>query len=305
VVPADYRVPSEDTASASTWLSYANHARLAYAQTRRATTQDRGFITHFPQLAMMLGLQKRARFSSYPLVAWYFNVGALYGGAKSHAARAAAQAIDLFIVHSRVEIEAYSHWLNLPPERFKFVPLQKPTRQIEFAEDRENPFIVALGSSKRDYATLIEAVKDLGLRTKIVAEPHAVAGLTIPKHVEVLHGLSIEACNELQQRARLVAVPVLNNDTASGQVALINAMMYGRATIATRCVGTVDYADHGHDAWLVPPRNVSAMKDAIAHLWRDDSLRERIGRQARARVADELSDERTGQILDRVLRQFE
>jgi glycosyltransferase involved in cell wall biosynthesis len=304
-VPASYTVPATRVATHSTWLDYAAHAQQGFASVRTNEEGRHGFISMFPQLAMMLGLHKRARFAKYPVVAWHFNVGALYQGLKGHAARAAAQAIDVFIVHSRAEIEAYSEWLGLPAERFRFVPLQKPVQPIEFREDHEAPFIVSLGSSKRDYATLVHAVKDLGIRTRIVADAHAVEGLQLPRHVEVLTGLSIAECNALQQRARLVVVPVLNNATASGQVALVNAMMYGRASIATRCVGTVDYADHGHDAWLIPPGDVGALKESIDHLWRDTELRQRIGRQARMRVANELSDERTGQVLDRVLRAFE
>ena len=63
----------------------------------------------------------------------------------------------------------------------------------------------------------------------------------------VRQGLSAAQCNELAQRARLCVVPVANRETASGQVTVIDSMMFGRATIATRCVGTVDYIDHGVD----------------------------------------------------------
>src|SRR5262249_8728864 len=92
------------------------------------------------------------------------------------------------------------------------------------------------------------------------------------------------------QPARLDGVPVANDTTASGQVTLIDAMMYGRAAVATRCVGTVDYVRNGETAFLVEPQQPDALRKAIQQLWEDEPLRQRVGAAAKRYVEVELSD---------------
>jgi glycosyltransferase involved in cell wall biosynthesis len=305
VVPATYSRDGAARTSAKTWLHSFAHAGAAWLMATRNGAAPHGYITQFPPLAIAMGMTKRLLRDDAPLVAWYFNLATMYGGAKGSAARHAAAAVDAFVVHSRAEIDAYSRWLRMPASRFHFVPLQRPTERIEFDEDQDEPFIVALGSAGRDYGLLVEVASRLKFKTIIVAAPHAVAGIALPPNVEVRHDVPIAQCNELMQRARLCVVPVRNEQTASGQVALTTAMMYGRATVASRVLGTEDYTTHGRDAWLVEPRNATQLEQGIRDLWSDAPLRARLSSAARARVASELSDERTGAALDALLRNFE
>ena len=170
------------------------------------------------------------------------NMGALHGGAKGIAARTALARISRFIVHSRAEIPHYAAWLRLPIERFTFRPLQRAAIEITAEEDRQDPFVLAMGSAKRDYATLFAAVRSSKWRTLVVAAPWAVQGLEVPSNVELLGSLSSQECRQLTQRARVNVVPVLNAETASGQVTILDAMRMGRAVVATRCIGSEDYS---------------------------------------------------------------
>lgn len=306
LVPATYRHDrSRPMSGLSDWRDYFSHAHQAWQGVDASPAEPGGLITIFPQLAMCAAIEKRLRRSHAPLLAWCFNLGALYQGMKARMARFAGQAVDLWVVHSTAEVRAYSDWLGLPAERFRFVPLQRPVEPIEFQEDLDQPFLLAMGSARRDYALLVQVVAKLGIPTLIVAAEHAVHGISMPPNVTVRRGLSSAQCNELAQRARLCVVPVANRETASGQVTAIDSMMYGRATIATRCVGTVDYIDHGVDGWLVEPGSVPDMAEAIAQLWAEAGLRQRLGENARQRVRDRLSDEAAGKALDAFLRELE
>jgi hypothetical protein len=307
VVPAPYDIGTLIGAQTTValWRQYFAHSSRAWRMAA-AGPKPYGFITTFPQLAMTTALQKRLRLSRAPIVAWNFNLGALYGGLKGFFARQVANGgIDTHIVHSVAEIDRYARWLRVPPDLFDFVPLQRPTEPVVLKEDEQAPFLLAMGSARRDYDLLCRVVGPLGIPTTIVAAAHAVEGITVPPNVTVVRGLTRDQCDELTQRARLCIVPVLNDETASGQVTLITSMMYGRATIATRCIGSEDYVEDRVDGWLIAPQSEDEMRNAIVKLWSDAPTRRAMGAAARRRVSTELNDASTGKRLDAILERLE
>jgi glycosyltransferase involved in cell wall biosynthesis len=300
-VPATYAHDrSRRQTSVGQWRDYFVHANAAW-RARRQAGHAVGIITVFPQLALAVGLRQRLSRQHTPVLAWTFNVGHLPGGMKGRLARAAMREVDRFVVHSRVEVAAYSDWLDVPPERFSYVPLQRPLRPIEFVEDEREPFLLAMGSARRDYRLFFDVVEALGYRTIVVAGAQALVGLRIPSNVSVRSGLDIAECHALAQRARINVVPIDNSDTASGQVTLIDSMMFARPTVATRSIGTEDYDNDGRTALLVPADDRQAMRDAIACLWDDPKRRAGIGAAARPFVAETRSDEATGIKLGSIL----
>ena len=301
-IPAHYdHDRSRKVTGAAAWGNYLAHGNSVW----RAAAQHsgpKGIVTCFPQLPLMIGLRKRASFSSVPIVAWTFNLGTLYGGAKRRVARFSLSAVDRFIVHSTAEIAACSEWLDLPSSRFEFVPLQRAMEAICFDEDVERPFVLSMGSAQRDYRLLFAVMGELGYPTVVVAAPHAVAGLKVPPNVSVRSGLSGAACHELVQRARVSVVPVGNQLTASGQVTLLDAMMFARPVVVTSGPASIDYATDGHDALLVAHGDHAALKSAVQRLWEDAPMRNAIGSAARRTARDRFSDEAIGRELGRVLR---
>ena len=295
----DWHRRGSKTTDAGEWRHIWRHGKLTVAAARE---KQAGIITHFPQLAAVVGLRQRASIGRHlPTVAWSFNLGQIYTGVKGALARAALKKIDRFIVHSRREIESYAQWLNLPRDRFEFVPIQRADIPITEPEERAEPFVLAMGSAARDYRTLIEAVGTLKLKTVIVAAPHATAGLALPANVQLLSKLSATECHRLAQRARINVVPIANDQTASGQVTVIEAMTLARPLIATRCIGTEDYIKDGETGILVAPRDPQALSAAMNRLWDDDSLRLRLGARGRQYARGHFSDEAVGGHLTRIL----
>jgi glycosyltransferase involved in cell wall biosynthesis len=261
-------------------------------------------LTTFPQLAVCVGLLKRATFSKAPIVAWCFNLGKTYGGLKGWLAKFALSAVDVFVVHSTAEIEIYSRWLSIPKERFIFVPLSIQTSFVEIEDELSDPFVVAIGSANRDYECLIRALEPLGYKTIIVAGRHVTENLSFPPFVEVRSGLSLETCHELSQRARVNVIPIKNSSSASGQVTLLETMMFGKAIVATRCAGTVDYATDQLNAFLVEANDDKALGRAISELWCDRDKRRMIGDAARSTIFSSVTFEAVApkmrDVLDRV-----
>ena len=284
------------------WRDYFGHGNTVWHAARRAPGAC-GILTCFPQLPITVGLRKRLALSEMPLVAWTFNLGKLYPGARRRLARLALPAVDRFIVHSRSEVSAYSDWLDMPAERFQFVPLQRATRPIEWEEDRNKPFVLSMGSAQRDYKLLFGVLAELGYPTVVVVGPHAVAGMRIPPNVEVRTGLSVDQCHELVQRARISVVPVANQETASGQVTLLDALMFARPVVITAGPASVDYVSDRRDAVLVRHGDHDDMKVALQLLWDDDALRTSIGAAARKTAIERFSDEAIGRVMGTVLRE--
>ena len=302
-IPADYvHDRSRKTTSLAAWRDYLRHGKALWNATHQ-TPGASGMLTCFPQLPITVGIRKRLALSEIPLVAWTFNLGKLYPGARRQLARVALPAVDRFIVHSLSEVAAYSDWLDLPEQRFQFVPLQRATRPITFREDQNHPFVLSMGSAQRDYRLLFAVLAELRYPAVVVAGQHAVAGLSIPPNVDIRFDLSIEQCYELVQRARISVIPVLNQKTASGQVTLLDAMMFARPVVVTACPASVDYVVDRHDALLVHHGDHDDMKAAIQSLWEDEALRQSIGCAARRAAIDRFSDEAVGRVMGTVLRE--
>lgn len=300
-VPAAYwHDRSRNQTNAAQWLDYLRHGGDVWSL-RSQSQPDTGIVTVFPQLALAVGLRKRFSRRTTPLLAWTFNLGGLYGGFKRRLARLALENVDRFVVHSRREVHSYSQWLEMPPEKFCFVPLQRPVSPVTFAENEEAPFVLAMGSARRDYRLFLGVMAELGYPTVIVAGPQALRGLRIAANVRVHHQLDLADCHRLAQQARINVVPLDNPTTASGQVTLIDSMMYARATVATLSIGTEDYAEHGKTAVLVEAGDHQAMKQAIASLWEDSARRRRLGEAARLYVKQQLSDQAAGRTLGAIL----
>lgn len=277
------------------WLGFLSQTGVALAQ------KPDGIITVFPQLAATVGLRQRLVRKPIPVIAWCFNVGACYPGAKRLLAKTALKDVNRFIVHSNRERENLSQWLELPLSRFEFVPLQRAEITITETEEMNNPFLLAMGSAQRDYPTLFKAVEKLGLRTVVIAGNHALAGLTIPDNVEVRSGLTMDECLKLAQKARISVVPLFDNQTASGQVTIVEAMRMNRPVIATRCIGSEDYIKNGETGLLVEPHSVDDLAQAIEKLWNDPALRNNIGKRAGDYSSKHFSDEAAGAALGRIL----
>ncbi|WP_419900105.1 glycosyltransferase [Roseomonas sp. USHLN139] len=283
---------SRKASSAGQWLDYFRHAFRGLRAARLSGDPQVGALTVFPQLATATGLLKRLLgMRRLPVLAWSFNMGQDHGGLKMRLARLGLQAVDCIVVHSRQEIATYAKSFGLPEDRFTFVPFSVNVLHPTVEEDAEKPFLLAMGSANRDYASLFEAVRGLDIPLLVVAGAHAVEGLDLPSNVEVRAGLTLEECHVLAQRARLSLVPVANVWSASGQVTFIEAMMFARPVITTRSIGSADYVVDGENGVLVPPADPAALRAAILALWDDAETRTRLGANARQYALDHLTHE--------------
>lgn len=278
------------------WWDYA---RQGYRAVRRAN--GGGVITVFPQLAATVGALTRTKPGHTPVVAWFFNTE-LYGGIRHRAANMALARIDRFVVHSQVERRAFSDWLGQPLERFVFVPLQYggPVDASVLPDD-DDPFVLAVGSGHRDFATLFAALETLGYRTVVISSERALAGLTIPSCVEVRSGVPRDEIRRLVRKARVNAIPMTTDGVVGGTVTIVETMRHGRAPVVTSRGGVEDYVTDEVSGLLVAPRDVDGFRTALERGWTDASLRRRLDAGASAFADANCSDEAAGRSLGVIL----
>lgn len=275
--------------------------------TWKAIRQDADCIVAcFPQLALPAALLLRLTGNSTTrLVAWHFNLGSLAPRWKGWLAGRILSRVDRFVVHASGEIGAYARWLRIPPGSFRFVPLQRGKVEPTGPSPVPKPYIVSMGSANRDYATLVRAVLGTGIKTVIISKKDIVERL--PEHPDLvkLHSLTMQECNSILRDAAMNVVPISDSGTASGQVTFLTGMMMGVPTIASRCVGTVDYLRDGETGLLVPTSDTEALRAAIRALWDDRDLRSRIAaagcQYAERHFSDEAAGEHLAEVLDEVL----
>lgn len=302
-----YHDRSRKSASISDWIDYLFHGVRGFLNSFSMSQSRIGIITVFPQLALIVALLKKITGrKNLPLIAWCFNLGRPYQGLKGKLARFCLSSIDIFVVHSTAEIEIYSKWLDLPPEKFVFVHLSTSDPDLEAWQERnDDPYVLALGTANRDYALLTTAVAQLGYKTIIVAGAYATEHINAPDFVIFKSGLSIEECHRLAIRSRINVIPIADIYSPSGQVTVIESMMRGVPLIATECAGTMDYIEDGMDGLLAKANDVASMIDALERLWGDEVLRSKLSSHARQSAFEKFTFKVASSSLLKLIQRFE
>lgn len=94
---------------------------------------------------------------------------------------------------------------------------------------------------------------------------------------------------------RSLDVAVLPSDSEGSPIALLEAMVAGRAIVATRVGGMPHIIDEGACGVLVPPRDPGALAAAVAGLLEDPGRRAELGERARRRALDDFTLERVAE----------
>lgn len=278
------------------WLEHLDYVRLAMRW------QPDCIVTSFPQLALVAALLlPLAGKPSTGLIAWNFNLGSLTNRWKGRLAGRLLRRVDRFIVHASSEISSYANWLGIEENKFRFVPLQRGMIAELAPSPIEGRYIVSMGSANRDYPTLVEAVLGTGIKTVIISKQYLIDRLPNHPGLVKLSGLTQEECDSILAGAEINVVPIRSTRTAAGQVTFITSMRMGVPTVATRCVGTVDYIQDGLTGLLVLPEDAESLRRAIASLWHDHDLKFRIGTAGRVYGEQFLSDEAAGRSLSQII----
>ena len=139
-------------------------------------------------------------------------------------------------------------------------------------------FIIA-GDARKEYRSI-----EASLRKK--AEEYGIGD-----KVAFTGFLSQQKTSELINSLDIVIIPT--KYTESFGLVAIEAMACGKAVIAPAEGGPLDIIEDGVSGILAPPRKPEAYSKAVLSLLKDKALRERMGREARRKVEENFTIERT------------
>lgn len=212
--------------------------------------------------------------------------------------------VDTFFVYATAQKQFIQNRWRVPPERVVFTPFMVDARFFSLAAVAgaatpdpaapATPILCAVGLERRDYPTLIEAVRGLDLKLIVAAaspwskRADTTAGQDIPPNVTVQR-FNQHELRQVYADSRFLVMPLLDVDFQAGVTAILEAMAMSRAVICSRTPGQTDVIVEGETGLYVPPGDVPALRAAIQRLLDHPEEAERMGRAGRKLVEDEMS----------------
>lgn len=180
-----------------------------------------------------------------------------------------SRSVRKFIVWSTDEIEAYSQYFGIPKEQFVFIPHHETLSGYSVKPTRGD-YLFAGGDSSRDYATLLEAVRELDVSVIIASRNPTWRWMVkdLP-HVRV-ESVDPQCFRDLMAGSRAVIVPLARGLLqAAGHQTYLNAMRLRKPVIVSEAPGVRDHIVHGRTGWIVPAGDPIALRRVLAHILQD------------------------------------
>jgi glycosyltransferase involved in cell wall biosynthesis len=178
--------------------------------------------------------------------------------------------------------------IGIDPERIAVLPYGVDTVQFRPAPTRSAKkcrlLFAGLISQRKGIKYLLEAVKQLNLRDLELLMVGRIDGVEeglVPYRPYFTHvqNLPHQEVHRIFQTADVFVFPSLHEGSA---LVTYEALACGLPVITTENAGSV--VRDGVEGFIVPIRDVNALKEKILLLYRDTELREKMGRRARQRA---------------------
>ncbi len=224
------------------------------------------------------------------------------------------QHMDRVLPLSDAEGEVLQKELNLREDQVETVRYAIDTEYYRPVEEEKRPpskrFILSLGLSKRDYPTLIEALRGMpNVNCEICATSAwdkydlGINEETLPGNVCMVDYDHPEMIRNAYTRCEFVVIP-LNPTTSqwtSGSASVLQPQSMGKPVIATCIPGMYDYLLDGKTGILVKGSDPQAMSEAIDRLWSNPQEAAMMGACAREWVQANYSYARWVNDIRRVI----
>ena len=211
---------------------------------------------------------------------------------------------DAFIVNSADQVELVQTLYGIPINQVTHVPVGVRATALRWA----------MGTVPEEPGTILffgRADPHKGLEYLVQAQPFVTRQVPHARILISARGAELERCRQMIrdgshfeihegfvpgnvmaaffQRASLVALPYLSS-TSSG--VLMTAYAFGKPVVATNISGLSEYVEDGVTGLLIPPADEEQLAGAIVRLLSDDTLRQRMGENAK-RWADQRRQQTT------------
>ncbi|WKN44706.1 glycosyltransferase [Tunicatimonas pelagia] len=159
---------------------------------------------------------------------------------------------EYYVINSEADRSIYHQHLGIPNHKLVSLPYGDfSSADIEDEEVRAQvgSYYFAGGFTNRDYASLIDAFRELNQKLVIVGS-HLNRDLQVelPSNVQVLRDIPKKQFNTLIKNAKACILPLKEETGASGQMVLLSYMKQAKAVIVPHMQITHEYLDEGTSA---------------------------------------------------------
>jgi glycosyltransferase involved in cell wall biosynthesis len=221
------------------------------------------------------------------------------------ASLASAAVVVTYSEHEAAELERFlaDHDRRT---RIEFVPFGVDTEAFAPNTQSTDVDVVSVGADPhRDFELLLGVAGDLPAVSfeLVVAGDRARTLSPLPSNVRVETDLPFEAMRDRLERARVIALPVLENSYSGATTVLLQAMALAKPVVVTRTAAiAAGYGlDDGDNVRLVAPGGRAELARALTELLGDEASARALGAAARVTVERELGWERYVERLERLL----
>lgn len=207
--------------------------------------------------------------------------------------------VHLFIEYFK-DTRGYVLHYRMPAAKFRYVPFKINRYEKVLATPvRDDGYIFCGGNTRRDFATLCEAVRGTSYPVRIVTmSEHIIRGhgssleeSSLPSNVTLVRHDGSDSFVDHIAAARLVVLPIKKqNISASGIGVYLAAMGLGKCVVISQGPAVDDIVPNGA-AVIVPPEDPAALREAIKRVYEDAELRQRVAETGK-RYARGLQGER-------------
>jgi glycosyltransferase involved in cell wall biosynthesis len=210
---------------------------------------------------------------------------------------------DKIIVYSCSEADALRSQLNLAYSKVvtvhNYVDLAffNPAN-VQTSIEEGHTFMMSQGVAKRDYPTLIEAMRQL---PHIECHISAVSawdkfggsykGMQIPKNVFLKNYDHPFLIREALLKCRFLVIPLQPEVGmwCSGSTSVLQAQAMGKPVIVTYLPGIAEYILDNETGFVVEGRNSTQLAEKIDYLWKNPDKAEEMGKKAQTWVRNNFS----------------
>lgn len=176
----------------------------------------------------------------------------------------------------------YAKEFALPLSLFIFIPYKSNHSRTKPRELPTLDFVFAGGNGKRDYKTLVAAVRGTDV-TLIISATRPEVLRTIGDVPNIIPLAASEpSYAKLMASSRFVVIPMASTGLkGGGEANFCNAMWHGKPIVAMDDVSADDYIQQGENGYVVPPGNADLLKKRILELWNDQEKCREMGERGR------------------------
>jgi len=200
------------------------------------------------------------------------------GRIKKYFARRCFMGCSLATLWSKKQPLTYSQTFNLPVKLFIFIPYKATHSKVSKRKLPTLDFVFSGGNGKRDYASLVEAVRGTNVTLLISATRHEVLKTIgdVPNVIPL--AASEPSYSKLMASSRFVVVPMVSTGLkGGGETNYCNSMWHSKAVIAMDEMSAEDYIVEGVTGYIVPTADVKLLRERILDLWHNREKAEQMG----------------------------